>query len=224
MSDSHTPESMPPERSRGSSRLDNRTLVIVAAAVVILAFCAAFIGARLGAPATDALPPAATTTPVVEVEDGTGDDDPVDVETTVLPAGSDVRAGTGTPSDAYGEDGDIFIDIETTGLYLHRDGSWMRFGDIRTAAAENLTGATGETGAQGEAGAQGETGQAGEAGETGARGEAGAPGAAGADGTRVALGTSSPSGACTGDDITVDTTTVAFYQCSEGSWVRFGPE
>lgn len=209
----------PSTDAAASVTFSRRFLLLVGALVVVLAFVAAFAGARLGAPAA-APAPAPTVTvepspePEAEADDAAEVVDEAELVETVLPAGSDVRAGRGTPAAAYGDEGDVYIDLDSTGIYLRQDGGWTRVGDIRTAAAENLTGAQGEKGA---------TGAQGEAGATGAQGETGAAGADGADGTRVALATEAPSGACTGDDIVVDTVTVSFFQCVDGTWTAFGP-
>ena len=95
----------------------------------------------------------------------------------ILPAGAAVRAGAGVPEAGKGYEGEVYIDISTSDVYLFKDGEWVQVGNIRASAAANLTG---ETGAAGEAGA---------AGETGATGETGAPGA---PGTQLSLGLGAP--------------------------------
>ena len=119
-----------------------------------------------------------------------------------------MRAGTGAPEAGKGYEGDVYIDIATADVYLFREGEWTLVGNIRTSAAENLTGATGAAGA---------------AGETGATGAAGASGAPGAPGTQLTLGLGAPANdTCTTDgDVYIDTEVVAFYECSSGAWVLF---
>ena len=68
----------------------------------------------------------------------------------ILPAGAAVRAGAGVPESGKGYEGEVYIDISTSDVYLFKDGEWVNVGNIRASAAANLTG---ETGAAGEAGA-----------------------------------------------------------------------
>lgn len=169
---------------------------------VLLSFFAAFLGSWLARSVdTSEAAPASTPTPVVSE---TPDYEAVLAE--ILPAGSAVRAGSGSPESGKGYEGDVYIDILTANVYLFQD-DWTYVGNIRESAAANLTGATGETGAQGPAGPQGPTG---------------APGAAG---TQVTLGTGIPDDAtCAADgDVYIDTSTVEFYECTAGAWVLFGP-
>jgi hypothetical protein len=178
-------------------------------AIVVLSFVAAFLGAWLARPATVEAAP----TP-----EPTATADSVDYEEAlaeILPAGSAVRAGTGAPESGKGYEGDVYIDVSTADVYLFQD-DWVLVGNIRTSAAENLTG---ETGPQGEQGATGETGAAGEQGEQGEQGATGAPG------TQVTLGLGAPEAErCTTDgDLYIDTETIAFYECSGGEWTLFGP-
>ncbi len=67
----------------------------------------------------------------------------------ILPAGAAVRAGTGVPEAGKGYEGEVYIDISTSDVYLFQDDDWTLVGNIRAEAAENLTGATGAAGAAG---------------------------------------------------------------------------
>jgi hypothetical protein len=178
-------------------------------AIVVLSFVAAFLGGWLARSAsTEAAPtPEPTSTAEsVDYEEALAD---------ILPAGSAVRAGTGAPEAGKGYEGDVYIDISNADVYLFQD-DWVLVGNIRTSAAENLTG---ETGAQGEQGAAGEQGAQGEQGEQGEQGAAGEPG------TQVTLGVGAPEAErCTTDgDVYIDTETVEFYECAGGEWTLFGP-
>lgn len=187
-------------------------LIWIGVAVVLLSFVASFLGASL-ARSNDTTEAVATPVPPVEEVDEAAYEEALEE---ILPAGSAVRAGTGAPEAGKGYEGDVYIDISTSDVFLFQDGDWTLVGNIRTSAAENLTGATG---AAGETGAQGETGATG---ETGAQGEAGAPGA---PGTQVLLGQGAPEPErCTTDgDIFIDTDSVAFSECIGGEWTLFGP-
>lgn len=175
-------------------------------AIVVLSFVAAFLGGWLGRSASTEAATTPEPTPTaesVDYEEALAD---------ILPAGSAMRAGTGAPEPGKGYEGDVYIDISSADVYLFQD-DWVLVGNIRTSAAENLTG---ETGPQGE---QGEQGAAGEQGEQGEQGEAGAPG------TQVTLGLGAPEAErCTTDgDLYIDTETVEFYECAAGEWALFGP-
>lgn len=203
-----TPDAPQPKRA---AAVTVPWLIGTGIAVVLLSFFAAFLGASLADNGVSAEQTSASTpSPVPEA-------DPV-VEDEVLPAGADVRAGTGAPADGYGSEGEVYLDLASADLWLFRDGAWEKAGNLRTAAAENLTGAQGEQGAQGETGktgAQGETGAQGKTGATGAQGEAGQ------DGTQVLLGTESPGAGtpCAPDgSVFVNTTTTEFYSCTAGAW------
>ena len=209
------PESAPPESAPSPSAaaaaaappaVSRAMLLWVAAAVVVLSFAAAFLGARL-AQSGDGDEVAATPAPTAAEADDAAYEEALEE---ILPAGSAVRAGTGVPEAGKGFEGDVYIDMSTSDVYLFQDGEWTIAGNIRASAAENLTGATGPEGA------------AGATGEQGAQGEQGEPGA---PGTQVTLGVGAPDSAkCTTDgDIYVDTETVVFYSCTAGAWTRFGP-
>jgi hypothetical protein len=175
-------------------------------AIVVLSFVAAFLGAWLARPASTeavATPEPTATAESVDYEEALAD---------ILPAGSAVRAGTGAPEAGKGYEGDVYLDISNADVYLFQD-DWVLVGNIRTAAAENLTG---ETGAQGE---QGATGEQGDQGEQGAQGEAGVAG------TQVMLGTGAPEAerCATDGDVYIDAETVEFYECEAGEWILFGP-
>ncbi|MFB7893753.1 hypothetical protein ACFC1I_16255 [Microbacterium sp. NPDC056044] len=185
------------------------TLVWFGLGFVLLSFFAAFLGSWLARSVDTAEPapapePSASATLSPEYEDALAE---------ILPAGSAVRAGTGVPESGKGYEGDVYIDIDTSDVYLFNDGEWTLVGNIRASAAENLTGEQGPAGAQGEQGAQG---------AEGAQGPTGSPGE---PGTQVMLGTAAPEeDTCTADgDVFIDTASVQFYECSDGAWALFGP-
>jgi len=182
----------------------------VGVAVVLLSFVAAFLGARVAGSA-DAADAGPTPTPTAEVDLA----DYKEALEEILPAGSAVRAGTGAPESGKGYEGDVYLDMSTSDVYLFQD-DWTLVGNIRTSAAENLTGATGATGETGATGATGGKGATGATGETGAQGE---------PGTQLTLGLGAPPNEkCTADgDVYIDTESVTFYECTAGEWVLFGP-
>ena len=197
------------EPEKKPAAVTQATLIWVGIAVVVLSFVAAFLGSWL-ARSADTNEAVATPAPTSAEIDEAAFEDAIEE---ILPAGSAVRAGTGVPESGKGYEGDVYIDISNSDVYLFQDGDWTLVGNIRTSAAENLTGAQGPSG---------ETGATGDTGATGESGEAGAPGA---PGTQVLLGVGEPDPkTCTTDgDIYIDTTTVSFYECAAGDWTLFGP-
>lgn len=183
-------------------------LIWIGVAVVLLSFVASFLGATLArsADAPEAepvpVPTASATQPSTE--------DYEEALQEILPAGAAVRAGAGVPEAGKGYEGEVYIDISTSDVYLFKDGEWVKVGNIRASAAENLTGETGATG---------------ETGETGATGETGETGAPGAPGTQLSLGLGAPENeTCETDgDVYIDTEVVEFYECVDGTWTLFGP-
>lgn len=176
-------------------------LIAVGVAVVILSFVAAFLGATLARStetesAPTAVTPSASAPSTEEYQDALEE---------ILPAGAAVRVGTGVPAAGKGYEGEVYIEITTADVYLFRDGDWVKVGNIRASAAENLTGQTGP------------------AGQTGAPGEAGASGAPGTPGTQLSLGAGAPvDDTCEADgDVYIDTEVVAFYECRAGVWTLF---
>ncbi|MBK7821982.1 MAG: hypothetical protein IPJ61_13155 [Tessaracoccus sp.] len=138
-------------------RISTRTVVIAGILVVILAFLAGFIGARMGSASPPK--PAPTVTVSASPEPSDPSPKPTDVspepdkpEAVVLPAGADVRAGIGVPDSAHGEEGDVFIDLESADVYVRGADGWRRAGNIRVSAVEHLTGEQGEQGKAGEQG------------------------------------------------------------------------
>ena len=185
--------------------MSRTALIWIGVAVVVLSFVASFLGATL-ARSNDAneavpvpVPTASDTQPSTEDYEAALEE--------ILPAGAAVRAGAGVPEAGKGYEGEVYIDISTSDVYLFKDGEWVKVGNIRASAAENLTG---------------ETGAAGETGDTGATGETGAPGA---PGTQLSLGLGAPEDkTCETDgDIYIDTELVQFYECESGKWTLFGP-
>jgi hypothetical protein len=171
----------------------------------VLSFVASFLGATL-ARSNDAneaapVPTASETQPSTEEYEAALEE--------ILPAGAAVRAGAGVPESGKGYEGEVYIDISTSDVYLFRDGEWVSVGNIRASAAENLTG---------------ETGAAGETGGTGATGETGAPGA---PGTQISLSEEDPENQpceANGDlYIYIAADPVEFYQCTDGAWTLVWP-
>jgi hypothetical protein len=202
------PAAAPATAPAGVSRT---ALIWIGVAVVVLSFVASFLGATLARSndANEAVPaPVPTAT---ETQPSTEDYEAALEE--ILPAGAAVRAGAGVPASGKGYEGEVYIDISTSDVYLFQDGDWVKVGNIRASAAENLTGETG---------APGETGETGETGATGETGEAGAPGA---PGTQLSLGLGAPTAeTCETDgDVYIDTELVQFYECADGAWTLFGP-
>ncbi|MCR2762395.1 hypothetical protein NQ152_02610 [Microbacterium sp. zg.B48] len=200
------PPAAPAEpRPAAAPGITRAALIWIGVAVIALSFVASFLGATLARSAESAPTTEPITTPTATSEPST--DEYEDALEEILPAGAAVRAGSGVPAAGKGYEGEVYIDISTADLYLFQDGEWVKVGNIRAAAAEHLTGQTGPEGA---------------AGETGSPGEAGAPGA---PGTQISLGVGTPANdACETDgDIFIDTEVVAFYQCTAGAWIRFGP-
>lgn len=227
MSDDLDPKATPPESTpsppiattNSAPTVSRAMLVWFGIAVVVLSFVAAFLGAWL-ARSADSDEAAATTPPATTAEEDQAAYEEALEE--ILPAGSAVRAGTGVPESGKGYEGDVYIDISTSDVYLFKDGDWTLVGNIRASAAENLTGATGPEGAVGQTGEQGAQGEQGSQGEQGAQGEQGEQGA---PGTQVSLGIGAPDGVTcmTDGDVYIDTDAVAFYSCNAGVWTLFGP-
>ncbi len=186
--------------------MSRAALIWIGVAVVVLSFVASFLGATLArsADADDVAAPAPV--PTVSESQPSAEDYEEALEE-ILPAGAAVRAGAGVPESGKGYEGEVYIDIATSDVYLFRDGEWVNVGNIRASAAANLTG---ETGAAGEAGATGETG---------------ASGAPGTPGTQLSLGLGAPENeTCETDgDVYIDTELVQFYECTDGAWTLFGP-
>ena len=181
-------------------------LIWIGVAVVVLSFVASFLGATL-ARSNDAneavpAPTASETQPSTEEYEAALEE--------ILPAGAAVRAGAGVPESGKGYDGEVYIDISTSDVYLFKDGEWVPVGNIRASAAENLTG---------------ETGAAGETGGTGATGETGAPGA---PGTQISLDEVEPPDECEAEGdiyiyLNAGTGAAQFYECTDGAWVLVWP-
>jgi len=221
-SDDTPPITRPPATTRSSSPapagVSRGLLIGMGVAIVVLSFVAAFLGSWLARTTdTSEAAPGPTVTvvaaPSPEPEETVSPDYEAIIEE-VLPAGSAVRAGTGKPESGKGYEGDVYIDRATADVWLFQD-DWVWVGNIKTNAAENLTG---ETGATGGTGAQG---------EAGTPGEAGAPGTAG---TQVALVDEAPTEGetCpTEGDILVNVgatpgADLEFYTCTAGAWEQVG--
>jgi hypothetical protein len=180
-------------------------LIWIGVAVVILSFVASFLGATLARSndASEAVP-----APTTSEEQPSTEDYEAALEE-ILPAGAAVRAGAGVPEAGKGYEGEVYIDISTSDVYLFTDGEWVPVGNIRASAAENLTG---------------ETGAAGAAGGTGATGATGAPGA---PGTQIALETTAPDDEPCGADgdiyIYLNTEGTELYECADSAWTLVWP-
>jgi hypothetical protein len=206
------PPATAPASSPPPAGVSRGALIGIGVAIVVLSFIAAFLGSWL-ARTTDTAEPAPTVTvvaePTPEPEETVSPDYEAIIED-ILPAGSAVRAGTGAPESGKGYEGDVYIDRATADVWLFQD-DWVWVGNIKTNAAENLTGETGATGAQGEAGAPGE------------------PGAPGTAGTQVVLGDAVPEDdTCLteGDifvNVNVEEPPAEFYTCTDGAWVLENP-
>lgn len=208
-----------------------RTVAIwIGVAVVVLAFLAAFFGTMLARGSGDAAQPAPTSSPSVEIDE----EEYEDLIDDILPAGAAVRAGNGAPDAGKGYEGEVYLDLQTTDMWIFRDGQWTRAANIREEAAENLAGPAGPAGPQGTpgpqgtAGPQGATGAQGSQGPAGPQGAPGAPGsqgAPGAPGTQVSLGVGAPTADTCGHDgdIYIDTSNTTFFQCTGGAWVAVAP-
>jgi hypothetical protein len=198
-----TPASAPAPAPAGVSRT---ALIWIGVAVVVLSFVASFLGATL-ARSDDANEAVPAPVPTASATQPSTEDYEAALEE-ILPAGAAVRAGAGVPEAGKGYEGEVYIDISTSDVYLFKGGEWVKVGNIRASAAENLTGETGATG---------------ETGGTGATGETGAPGA---PGTQLSLGIGAPEDeTCETDgDIYIDTELVQFYECESGKWTLFGPD
>src|SRR6185312_8344261 len=77
--------------------------------------------------------------------------------------GASITAGTGTPSNASGNDGDLYVDLANGEVWSKSAGSWADTGKTLKGA----TGVKGDTGAAGSAGAAGATGATGATGPAG---------------------------------------------------------
>jgi hypothetical protein len=203
MSDNPAPSTAPGTTSTPPpAGVSRNALIWIGVAVVVLSFVAAFLGSYLARSTDNTAEPVAEATPTVEAS-ATPAPDYEEIVKDLLPAGSAVRAGTGAPESGKGYEGDVYIDRSNADVYVFQD-DWVWVGNIKTNAAENLTGETGP------------------AGTPGAPGEAGAPGTAG---TQVLLGDGKPDDeTCqTNGDVYIDVTPGEYYQCTDGKWVLFGP-
>ena len=141
-----TPTEEPQRRRSGGASVG--ALIGIGIGVILLSFVASFLGARLSQTTAE---PEPTPTPLSSAEY-------VAALEEILPAGSAVLAGTGAPESGKGYEGDVYIDVSTSDVYVFRGDDWELAGNIRENAAENLTG---ETGPAGETGGTGEPGEPG---------------------------------------------------------------
>ena len=183
-------------------------LIWIGVAVVVLSFIASFLGATL-ARSNDT--PEAVPAPTASESQPSTEDYEAALEE-ILPAGAAVRAGVGVPEAGKGFEGEVYIDLSTSDVYLFKDEAWVPVGNIRASAAENLTG---------------ETGAAGAAGDTGATGETGATGAPGTPGTQILLEETEPmNDSCQADGdiyIYLNPAGPQFYECTDSDWTLVWP-
>ncbi len=63
--------------------------------------------------------------------------------------GSSVLAGKGEPDDALGKDGDTYIDLYSSAIYVKKDGKWVKQDNTESEGEEEKKDDTGETGDDG---------------------------------------------------------------------------
>lgn len=120
------------------------------------------------------------------------------------PAGTDGRtllSGAGSPADAFGIDGDFFLDTAANAIWGPRSaGTWAGAGPVSLIGPQGLQGPAGAPGVegpqgpQGPAGPQGAQGIQGEVGPQGPTGVAGPQGPAGPQGSQGVQGEAGPQG------------------------------
>ena len=169
-------------------------LIWAAVIVVVLSFLAALLAGVITRGSTNAEPVAVETISATLTPEGILPDQ-------IYPAGSDLRAGRGTPPAGTGADGDVYVDTDTATVWMRRYSNWQQAGNIRDSAAENLTG------------------------ETGATGAAGATGAPGEPGTKVILGVGAPDPLerATDGEVYIDTVASDYFSCVDNVSTLFGP-
>ena len=112
------PQAAPP--SSGPPTVSRATLIWFGVAIVVLSFVAAFLGSWV-ARAGDTTAAEPTPTPTAAEVDEAAYEEAIKE---ILPAGSAVRAGTGVPEEGKGYEGDVYIDISNSDVYLFQDGEW----------------------------------------------------------------------------------------------------
>lgn len=130
--------SAPAAPAAAPAGVSRTALIWIGVAVVVLSFVASFLGATLARSADEA-DAAPAPVPTVSESQPSAEDYEAALEE-ILPAGAAVRAGAGAPEAGKGYEGEVYIDIATSDVYLFRDGDWVKVGNIRASAAENLTG------------------------------------------------------------------------------------
>ncbi len=99
-------------------------------------------------------------------------------------------SGKGTPSNANGKVGDLYLDLNTGDVYVkNSSNAWVKESNLKGEKGD--TGATGAQGPQGEKGNDGATGPQGPQGE---KGDTGATGATGPQGEKGDTGATGPQG------------------------------
>lgn len=137
----------------------------------------------------------------------------------IVSAGTDVRAGRGAPSQDYGVEGDIYLNVSSGDVYLRSADSWGFESNLAALAHEQVTDPQSE---DGDPGTPGELGSVGPAGPKGEPGETGQDGQDGQDGTQVSLGKEKPTGTCDQqDDIFINVKDMEFFTCVDKSWQQF---
>ena len=113
------PTAAPAPAPAGVSRT---ALIWIGVAVVVLSFVASFLGATLARSndTTEAVaaPTASESQPSTEEYEAALEE--------ILPAGAAVRAGAGVPESGKGYEGEVYIDISTSDVYLFKDGDWVK--------------------------------------------------------------------------------------------------
>lgn len=111
------------------------------------------------------------------------------------------RSGSGIPALGLGSDGDYYLDIATSNIYLKASGAYSVIlnikgmkGDTGATGAQGLQGIQGPVGATGPAGPQGLKGDKGDAGVQGPVGATGAVGPQGLKGDKGDTGATGPQG------------------------------
>ena len=185
-------------------------LIWVGIAVVLLSFLAAFLGSML-ANSNEPTAAEATPAPTISEDDRAAYEEAIEE---ILPAGAAVRAGTGVPESGKGYEGEVYIDISTSDVYLFQDDDWTLVGQHprrggREPHRRDRRGRCSRCDGRDRCDRRDRRDRC-----------------PGAPGTQLNLGVGAPQNdTCTADgDVYIDTETVAFYECSNGEWKLFGPD
>lgn len=131
-------------------------------------------------------------------------------------AGTEVRAGHGTPSKEYGAEGDIYLNVSNGDVFLRTADEWNFEANLAALAHERLTDPQGETDDTTQPDAPASVGPIGPQGEPGEKGQDGE------DGTQVSLGSEKPTDTCEQeDDIFINVKDMEFFTCVDSEWKAF---